>query len=66
MNYLDTMIKLSTLELDCSHKQALIDVGRTLRPNDQGWQLELNRKQTELDERRELIALARQTIAQRN
>lgn len=66
MNHVDTMIYLSQLELDCSETQSLIDTGRMLNPNSQAWQLELDRKQTEVNEKLEKIIRARKAIIATN
>jgi hypothetical protein len=46
--------------------QTLIDYGRRVGPNDQRFQLELDRKQAEVDSKRKMITLAMADIRNRN
>jgi len=61
-----TLIELTNVILKLNATQTLIDYGRTVAPSDQLYQLELDRKQTEIDEKRAFVAMAMADIRNRN
>lgn len=61
-----TLILLNTATLQLDDVQSWIDSARTTFPADQQWQLKLDRKQTEVDQKRELIETFKLDIARRN
>ena len=63
---LTTLFQLNRLTLELNEVQDWIDQVRVTTPTNQYVQLELDRKQTEIDERREIIAFAMLDISSRN
>lgn len=61
-----TLLELNFTTLQLDEVQARIDFARTTFPADQGWQLELDRKQTEVDNKRAFIEALKFDIARRN
>jgi len=61
-----TLLGLNEMTLKLNAMQTLVDYGRTLAQNDQLFQLALDRKQTEIDEKRALIAYTMADIRNRN
>lgn len=61
-----TLIELNFTTIQLDAVQARIDFARTTFPSDQGWQLELDRKQTEVDNKRAFIEALKFDIARRN
>lgn len=63
---IETLIKLNEITTELNNVQILIDYGRTIAPMDQYFQLALDRKQTEVDEKRVLVAQTMADIRNRN
>ena len=61
-----TLINFNSVIIKLDATQTLIDYGRTIAPTDQLYQLELDRKQTEVNQKRALIAQAMADIRNRN
>ena len=61
-----TLIELNFTTLQLDEVQARIDFARTTFPTDQAWQLELDRKQTEVDNKRAFIEALKLDISRRN
>lgn len=62
----ETLIELNDVTLRLNATQTLIDYGRTIAPMNQLFQLELDRKQSEVDAKRVLIAQTMADIRNRN
>ena len=63
---LTTLFQLNKLTLELNEIQSWINHARLAAPTNQRVQLNLDRKQTEIDERRELIAFMMVDISSRN
>lgn len=61
-----TLIELNDITLKLNATQTLIDYGRNIAPTDQLYQLELDRKQTEIDQKRTFVAMTMADIRNRN
>ena len=65
-NPITTLAHLNGLTLELDQVQEWIDYARVAAPTNQTVQLELDRKQTEINERRQLIEFVMVDIASRN
>ena len=63
---LTTLFQLNKLTLELDEVQGWINHARVTAPTNQRIQLHLDRRQTEIDEKRELIAFVMLDIASRN
>lgn len=61
-----TLLELNFTTLQLDEAQARIDIARAMFPADQMWQLELDRKQTEVDNKRAFVEALKFDIARRN
>ena len=61
-----TLIELNDVIVKLNATQNLIDYGRTVAPRDQLYQLELDRKQAEVDHKRAFVAMTMADIRNRN
>ena len=61
-----TLLELNTIQLACDEVQQWIDHGREMFPTDQAFQLEMDRRQTEIDDKRMFVATLRRDISMRN
>lgn len=64
--YKDIFTQLCIVTLECDEAQETIDVARSAFPHDGYLQLQLDRKQEELDSKRSIIENLISTLAARN
>lgn len=64
--HLQTMVDLCVAEYDCGTAQLMIDITRMQYANDAEMQLELDTKQSKLNETRRRIIHAQQFVASQN
>ena len=65
-NPITTLAQLNEITLDLNVEQGWIDHARNAAPRNQIVQLELDRQQTEINARREMVELAMFDISNRN